>query len=168
VAAERSGRPRAQAPASGRAEVRRRRVARHVQQMALPLVQGTPTEAIVRCIIVIAIARHCSRFCGELIGEKVGVNAARRSSAAGFYSVQKTMRGRRCDEDDIRPFSPTSRGHQTRGNFPQCFPRICFLRTPRARPEGPGMAWARRMDESPNPGKNEEPGARLGHFSPSG
>jgi hypothetical protein len=33
---------------------------------------------------------------------------------------------------------------------------------------GPGMAWARRMDEGPNPGENEEPGARLGHFSPSG
>jgi hypothetical protein len=24
------------------------------------------------------------------------------------------------------------------------------------------------MDEGPNPGENEEPGARLGHFPPSG
>jgi hypothetical protein len=26
------------------------------------------------------------------------------------------------------------------------------------------MAWACRIDEGPNPGENEEPGARLGHF----
>jgi hypothetical protein len=30
------------------------------------------------------------------------------------------------------------------------------------------MAWARRMDESLNPGENGEPGARLGRISPSG
>jgi hypothetical protein len=30
------------------------------------------------------------------------------------------------------------------------------------------MIWARRMDESPNPDKNEDPRARLDHFSPSG
>jgi hypothetical protein len=30
------------------------------------------------------------------------------------------------------------------------------------------MAWARRMDESPIPNKNEEPGARLGRIPPSG
>jgi hypothetical protein len=27
------------------------------------------------------------------------------------------------------------------------------------------MAWARRMDEGPNPDENEEPGTRLGQFS---
>jgi hypothetical protein len=30
------------------------------------------------------------------------------------------------------------------------------------------MAWARRMDESPNPGENEEAGVRLGRFSQFG
>jgi hypothetical protein len=79
-----------------------------------------------------------------------------------------TTYGRRCDEDDDRPLSPTSRGHQARGNFPWRFPRFCFLRTPRARPGGPGMTWARRMDVSPNPGENENPGTRLSHLSPSG
>jgi hypothetical protein len=33
---------------------------------------------------------------------------------------------------------------------------------------GAGMACARRMDENPNPGENEEPRTRLGRFSPSG
>jgi hypothetical protein len=42
------------------------------------------------------------------------------------------------------------------------------------RPESPsaprkgGMAWALRMDESPNPGENEESRARLGRITPSG
>jgi hypothetical protein len=78
------------------------------------------------------------------------------------------MRGRRCDEDDDRPLSLTSQGHTTRGKFPRRFMRISFVRSPRARPERPRMVWARRMDECPIPGKNEEPGARLSHFSPSG
>jgi hypothetical protein len=30
------------------------------------------------------------------------------------------------------------------------------------------MTWAPRMDERPNPGENEDPGARLGRFRPSG
>jgi hypothetical protein len=30
------------------------------------------------------------------------------------------------------------------------------------------MAWARRMDESPIPDENEEPGARLDRIPPSG
>jgi hypothetical protein len=30
------------------------------------------------------------------------------------------------------------------------------------------LAWARRMDLGPNPGENEEPGARLGRIPPSG
>ena len=30
------------------------------------------------------------------------------------------------------------------------------------------MAWVRRMNLGPNPDKNENLGARLGHFSPSG
>jgi hypothetical protein len=69
--------PPAQAPASGRAEVLRRRVAGHVEQAALPLVQGAPAEAIVGHAIVRAVVRHCSTgFAGEWNGEK-GVNAAR-------------------------------------------------------------------------------------------
>jgi hypothetical protein len=44
--------------------------------------------------------------------------------------------------------------------------RPCFslVRSPRAHPGGPEMAWALWMDEGPNPGGNEEPGARLGRF----
>jgi hypothetical protein len=38
---------------------------------------------------------------------------------------------------------------------------------PERAPGGPVMAWARRMDEGPNPGENEEPGTRLDRFSPS-
>jgi hypothetical protein len=72
------------------------------------------------------------------------------------------MRGRRDDEDDDRPLSPTSRGHTTRGNFPHRFTRVSFVRSPRARPGRPGMAWARRMDEGPDLGENEDPGVRLG------
>jgi hypothetical protein len=30
------------------------------------------------------------------------------------------------------------------------------------------MVWARWMDEGPDPGEIEDPGARLGRFSPSG
>jgi hypothetical protein len=30
------------------------------------------------------------------------------------------------------------------------------------------LAWARRMDLGPNPGENEEPGARLDRIPPSG
>jgi hypothetical protein len=78
------------------------------------------------------------------------------------------MRGRRCDEDDDRAFSLTSRGHQMRGNFPRRFPRIHFVRSPQARFGGPGMAWAHRIDEGPNSDENKEPGARLDRFSPSG
>jgi hypothetical protein len=31
-------------------------------------------------------------------------------------------------------------------------------------PQGAGMAWARRMDEGPNPGENEQLGVRLSRF----
>jgi hypothetical protein len=72
------------------------------------------------------------------------------------------MLGRRDDEDDDRPLSPTSQGHTTRGNFPRLFACVSFVRSPRARPGRPGMAWAHRMDEGPDPGKNEDLGARLG------
>jgi hypothetical protein len=50
----------------------------------------------------------------------------------------------------------------------RCFTRFCIVRSPRARLEKPGMAWARRMDESPNLDENEEPGAQLGRIPPSG
>jgi hypothetical protein len=63
--------PGAQTPASGRAEVGRRRVARRVEQAALPLVQGAPAEAIVGRAVVGAVACHCSTGGGgEWIGEK--------------------------------------------------------------------------------------------------
>jgi hypothetical protein len=75
------------------------------------------------------------------------------------------MHGRQCDEDNDWAFSPTSWGHQMRGNFLCHFPRVCFVQSPRACPGGPGMAWARRMDEGPNLGENEEPGARLAFFT---
>jgi hypothetical protein len=60
------------------------------------------------------------------------------------------------------PFSRRHRG-------PACrFAHFCFVRSPRARLGKLGTAWARRMDESPNPGENEKPGAWLGRISPSG
>jgi hypothetical protein len=59
------------APASRRAEVGRHRVARRVEQAALPLVQRALTEAIVGRAVVGALARHCSSgFAGEWTGEK--------------------------------------------------------------------------------------------------
>jgi hypothetical protein len=60
------------------------------------------------------------------------------------------------------PFSRRHRGPARR------FVRFRFVRSPRARLGKLGMAWARRMDESPNPGENQEPGAWLGRISPSG
>jgi hypothetical protein len=49
----------------------------------------------------------------------------------------------------------------------QAPPRFSLVRSPQAHPGGPGMAWALRMDECPNPGENEEPRARLGRITPS-
>jgi hypothetical protein len=57
------------------------------------------------------------------------------------------------------PFSRRHRGPARR------FARFRFV--PSA-PRKVGMAWARRMDESPNPSENEKPGARLGRISPPG
>jgi hypothetical protein len=74
---------------------------------------------------------------------------------------------RRCDEDDDHHLSPTSRAHKMHGKFPRRFTRISFVRSPRAHPRRPGMAWARRMDGGPNPGEIENPGAPLDRFSPS-
>jgi hypothetical protein len=159
-------------------------------------VQGAPVEAVVGRAVIVGVARHCSPGGGgEWIGEKrwnaagqargnpryIGGRALTRLAAwlhvyrrqaftaCGRRCVRKTMmRGRRCNEDDDLPLSLTSRGHTTSGKFPRRFACISFVRSPRARPGRPGMAWARRMDEGPNPGENEEPGARLGRFSPSG
>jgi hypothetical protein len=58
----------------------------------------------------------------------------------------------------LRVLSPTERARF----------RFSLVRSPRAHPGGPGLAWARRMDLGPNPGENEEPGARLGRIPPSG
>jgi hypothetical protein len=59
------------------------------------------------------------------------------------------------------PFSRRHRGPAGR------FARFRFVRSPRARIGKPGMVWARRMDESPNPDKNEEPEAWLDRIPPS-
>jgi hypothetical protein len=59
------------------------------------------------------------------------------------------------------PFCRRHRGPARR------FARFYFVRSPRARLGKPGIALARRMDESPNPDKNEEPGARLCQIPPS-
>jgi hypothetical protein len=125
--------PRAQTPASGCAEVRQRRVARNVEQPALPLVQGAPAEAIVGRAVVGAVARHCSiGGGGEWIGEK-GVNAAGQTrgrtryiggraltSLAVWLHVRQrqafTARGRRCmerrrcaEDDAMRTMTALSR-----------------------------------------------------------
>jgi hypothetical protein len=50
----------------------------------------------------------------------------------------------------------------------RCFARFCFVRSLRARLGKPRMAWARRMDESPNPNENKEPEAWLCRIPPSG
>jgi hypothetical protein len=56
------------------------------------------------------------------------------------------------------------------GNYPSCrrhrgparrFTCFYFVRSPRARLKKPGMAWVRRMDESPNPDENEKSRTRL-------
>jgi hypothetical protein len=97
------------------------------------------------------------------------------SIGGSFYNARKTMcagktmmHGIQDNEDDDRPLSPTGRGQRTRGNFRHRFARVSFVRSPQARPGRPGMAWARRMDEGPDPGENEDPRARLGRFTPSG
>jgi hypothetical protein len=84
----------------------------------------------------------------------------------GDFGGENGYMRRILEENEINggelPFlSPTPRARST-------FHMFCFVRSPRARLEKPGMAWARRMDESPNPGENEEPGARLGQIPPFG
>jgi hypothetical protein len=51
----------AQAPSSGRAEVRRCHVAGRIHLPTLPLMQGAPAETVVgRAVLVQSVARHCS------------------------------------------------------------------------------------------------------------
>jgi hypothetical protein len=75
--------------------------------------------------------------------------------------MRRILEGNEINGGELPFLSPTP---QTRSMF------HAFL----FRPESPsvlrkpGMAWARRMDESPNLGKNEEPGARPGRIPPSG
>jgi hypothetical protein len=54
------------------------------------------------------------------------------------------------------------------GTFRTVFRAFVSSGVPERAPGGAGMAWARRMDKGPNPGKNEEPRARLDRFSLSG
>jgi hypothetical protein len=66
------------------------------------------------------------------------------------------------------PFCGILEGNETNGgNYPscrryrgpaQCFARFCFVWSHRARLKKSGMAWARRMDESPNPAKTRNRG----------
>jgi hypothetical protein len=69
--------------------------------------------------------------------------------------VSLTGRVHLCGEDDAKSVGEISRR----------FARFRFVRSPRAIPGRPALAWARRMNESPNLAKNEESGARLDHFS---
>jgi hypothetical protein len=89
------GAARTQTPSSGRAEVGRRRVARRVQQPALPLVQGALAESVVgRAVIVQSVARHCSPGGGggggEWIGEKL-VNVAGQTCGRPRYIGGRTF-----------------------------------------------------------------------------
>jgi hypothetical protein len=112
---------------------------------------------------------------------RAGINSPRRvagrPSAAAFTARgRRCVRRRRCAEDETmrtttahsRQQVGATRPAGTRGNFPRLFACVSFVRSPRACPGRPGMAWARRMDEGPDPGENEDPGARLGRFTPSG
>jgi hypothetical protein len=49
----------AQAPTSGHPEVRRRHVAGGVEQPALPLVEGSAAEPVVRRAVVVGRVGHC-------------------------------------------------------------------------------------------------------------
>jgi hypothetical protein len=86
---------RAQTPSSERAEVERRRVARRVEQPALPLVQGGPTEAVIgRAIIVRSVACHCSPGGGGRGGEWIGekrVNMAGQTRGRPRYIGGRTL-----------------------------------------------------------------------------
>jgi hypothetical protein len=112
---------------------------------------------------------------------RAGINSPRRvagrPAAAAFTARgRRCVRGRRCAEDETMTTTTAHSRRQvgatrpagTRANLLGGFAPVCFVRSPRARPGRPGMAWARRMDEGPDPGEIEDPGARLGRFSPSG
>jgi hypothetical protein len=75
--------------------------------------------------------------------------------------MPRILKGNKINGGEL-PFCRRHRGPARR------FTRFYFVRSPRACLGKPGMAWARRMDESLNPDKNEEPGARLGRTPPSG
>jgi hypothetical protein len=84
-----------------------------------------------------------------------GISAGKMGICGAFWRETKLMAGN-------YPFSRRHRGPA------RCFVHFRFVQSPRARLGQPGMAWARRIDESPNPGENEEQGARLGRIPPSG
>jgi hypothetical protein len=112
----------------------------------------------------VASQARCPRYIGALALTRLAAWLAvhRRQllqRAEDDARGKTTMHGRRDDEDDDRPLSPTGRGHMTRGNFPRRFACVSFVRSPRARPERPGMAWARRMDEGLDPSEIEDPEA---------
>jgi hypothetical protein len=150
-----------------------------VEEASLPLVEGAAAEAVVRRAVVAGVVRHWS-----------GLSRARGSSAwasgrgalvewlAAAFTARgiRCVRGRRCAEDETMTTTMTAHSRRqvgatrpagTRANILGGFAPVCFVRSPRACPERPGMVWARRMDEGPDPGEIEDPGARLDRFSPS-
>jgi hypothetical protein len=62
--------------------------------------------------------------------------------------MQRILEGNEINGVEL-PFCRRHRGSARR------FTRFCFVWSPRARLRKPGMAWARRMDESTNPDENE-------------
>jgi hypothetical protein len=72
-----------------------------------------------------------------------GILAGKMGICGAFWRETKLMAGN-------YPFSRRHRGPA------RSFVRFRFVQSPRARLRKPGMAWARRMDESPNSGENEE------------
>jgi hypothetical protein len=127
------------------------------------------------------VADECGRPDPEAaIYRRASINSphrvAGRPSATAFTARRRRCaRGRqRCAEDETMRTTTAHSRRQVRDTrragifvaFSRVF--LSFVWSPRARLERPGMAWARWMDEGPDPGENEDPGARLGRFTPSG
>jgi hypothetical protein len=125
--------------------------------------------AVSEPVIVDATPRRCrDGLCGPclLLCEETRARR-RRHGARRDHVVHHTVIRRRhpVGEGEL----PSAQGNKINGGeLPFCRRPRCFVRSPRARLGKPGMAWARRMDESPNLGENEEPGAWLGRIPPSG
>jgi hypothetical protein len=124
-------------------------------------------------------AGECGRFGGEAaIYRRAGINSPRRvvgRPSAGTFTARgrRCARGRRrCAEDEtMRTTTAHSRrqvGATRRAGIFLAFSHAFLSSGVPKRPGRPEMAWTRRMEEGPDPGENEDPGARLGRFTPSG